>query len=61
MIETRPDIVFVMSIVSHFSKNSSHIYTKVVKIIYKYLKVTKDQGIIYGQDTLTIEEKSDSD
>lgn len=42
-------------------KNPSHIHTEAVKTILKYLKGTKDRGIVYGQGTLTIEGYSDSD
>lgn len=66
MIETRPDIAFFTSVANRFVKNPSYIYTEAVKIILKYLKETKDCGIIYGEggadiDNLTIESYSNSD
>ena len=61
MVETRPDIAFAMSVASRFTKNPSHIHTKAVKIILKYLKGIKDRDIIYGQNTLAIERYSDLD
>lgn len=42
MIETKPDISFVTSIISRFAKNLDHLYTKVVKAIFCYLKGLKD-------------------
>lgn len=48
MINTRPDIVFVTSVMSHFAKNLSHKHTKAVKTIIQYLKAPRLVGIIYG-------------
>lgn len=61
MVEIRPDITFAISGASRFAKNPSHTHTKAIKTILKYLKGTKDQGIVYGQGTLAIEGYSDSD
>ena len=61
MVETRPDIAFATSVASRFAKNPSHTHTKTVKTILKYLKGTKDRGIVYGQGTLTIEGYCNSD
>lgn len=61
MVETRLDIAFATSVASRFAKNPSHLHTEAVKTILKYLKGTKDRGIVYGQGTLTIEGYSDSD
>lgn len=36
-------------------------HIEAVKTILKYVKGTKDRGIVYGQGTLTIEGYSDSD
>lgn len=41
IIETRPNIVFVILLVSYFTKNLSYQYTKVVKTILKYFKKLK--------------------
>lgn len=48
MIETRPNIALAILVVSRFAKNPSHLYTKVVKTIFQYLKGSKDRDIIYG-------------
>lgn len=41
MVETRPNIAFVTSLVSRFVKNPSHQHTEAVKTILKYLKRSK--------------------
>lgn len=66
MIETRPDIACSTSVASRFAKNPSHSHTEGVKRILKYLKGTKDCGIVHGGDgkegnKLTIEGYYDSD
>lgn len=66
MVETSPDITFFTSVASKFAKNPGHIHTKAVKRILKYLKETKECGIVYGRvgadvDNLIIEGYSDSD
>lgn len=47
MVETRPDIIFAISIASQYTKNPSHLYIEAVKTILKYFKGFKDQGIVY--------------
>lgn len=47
MVEARPVIAFVTSLVSRFAKNLSHQHTEAVKNILKYLKGSKDRGITY--------------
>lgn len=62
IVETRPDISFANSVTYQFAKNPGHPHTKVVKTILRYLKVSKDQEIIYdGQDKLIIKEYSNLD
>ena len=61
MVETRPDIAFATSVASRYAKNPSHLHIEVVKTILKYLKGSKDRGIVYGEGTLAIEGYSDSD
>lgn len=61
MVETRPDIAFATSVASRFAKNPSHTHIESVKTILKYLKGTKERGIVCGQGTLAIEGYSDSD
>lgn len=47
IVETRPNIAFVTSVVSQFAKNPLHQYTEAVKTILQYLKTTRDTGIPY--------------
>ena len=61
MVETRPDIAFATSVTSRYAKNSSHLHIEAVKTELKYLKGSKDQGIVYGEGTIDIEGYSDSD
>lgn len=66
MVKTRPDIACSTSVARIFAKNPSHTHTEGVKRILKYLKGTKDRGIVHGGDgkegdKLTIEGYSDSD
>lgn len=66
MIEIRPDIIFAISVVSRFAKNPSCQHTKVVKIIMRYLKITKSVKITYGREErkgrdFIIKKYSDSD
>lgn len=66
MVKTRPDIACSTSVASRFAKNPSHTHTKGVKRILKYLKGTKDRGIVHGGDgkegdKLTIKGYSNSD
>lgn len=61
IVETRPNIAFVILIISCFAKNLSHFHTKAVKTIFKYLIKNKNQGIVYNQNILTIKRYLDSD
>lgn len=62
IIETKPDIIFAISIISRFAKNLRHRYTKVVKTILRYLKGSREYKITYSvQSELLVEEYSDSD
>ena len=54
IVEIRHDIAFTTSIASRYAKNLSHLHIKAVKRILKYLKGSKDRGIIYGRGTLNI-------
>lgn len=49
MVETRPNIIFATALAARFSKNSFHKHTKAVKTIFKYLKSSRKQRIIYGK------------
>lgn len=61
MVETRPDIAFATSVASRYAKNLSYLHIKGIKIILKYLKSSKDRGIVYRRRMLDIEGYSDSD
>lgn len=50
MIETRPDIAYAIPVVSYFAKNPSHLHSKVVKIVFRYLKAKRDVGITYKRE-----------
>lgn len=63
MVETRPNIAYVTSVVSCFAKNLSHSNSKAVKTIFHYLKAIRDVGITYEREQggdLTIKEYSNS-
>lgn len=49
IVETRLNIIFATALIARFSKNSFHKHTKAVKTIFKYLKSSRKQGIIYGK------------
>ena len=61
MIETRPDIAFATSIVSRHAKNPEKTHIEAVKIILRYLDVTKNRDIIFDEDDLKIVDYSDFD
>lgn len=61
MVETRSDIAFATSVASQYAKNLSYFYIEGVKTILKYLKSSKDRGIVYRRGMLDIEGYSDSD
>lgn len=46
IVEIRPDITFATSVASRFAKNPNPIHIEAVKTILKYLKGTKNQGIV---------------
>nr|GEW92759.1 retrovirus-related Pol polyprotein from transposon TNT 1-94 [Tanacetum cinerariifolium] len=50
MVCTRPDIAYVVSIVSRYLANSGKNHCEAVKWILKYLKGTADVGLVYGRD-----------
>ncbi len=59
IIEIRPDIIFAMSIVCCFTNKLSQQYTKALKTIMRYFKVTKILGITYSgekRDVLIIKD-----
>ncbi|GKF68211.1 hypothetical protein Tco_0197890, partial [Tanacetum coccineum] len=50
MVCTRPDIVYVVSIVSGYLTNPGKNHWEAVKWILKYLKGSVDVGLVYGRD-----------
>jgi len=52
MIETRPDIAFVMSTLARFLSNSSSDHWAALKRVFCYLNGTRDLGIVYGRGNL---------
>nr|GEX62795.1 putative reverse transcriptase domain-containing protein [Tanacetum cinerariifolium] len=50
MVCTRPDIAYVVSIVSMHLANLGKNHWEAVKFILKYLKGTADVGLVYGRD-----------
>lgn len=42
IVEIRSDIVFAILVTTFFAKNQSYIHIKVVKTIFKYLKIIQD-------------------
>lgn len=50
IVKTHLDIAFIILVINCFAKNLSYQYTKVVKIIIHYLKVTHTLGITYERD-----------
>ncbi|KAL4183089.1 hypothetical protein AMTRI_Chr11g153450 [Amborella trichopoda] len=61
MTRTRPDLSFVMSLVTHFQSNSGEEHSKAVKRILKYLKGTMNYALTYkGGTEVAIEGYSDA-
>ena len=51
MICTRPDVSYALSVVSRYQSNPGDMHWIVVKNILKYLRMTKDEFLIYGGKT----------
>ena len=47
MLGTRPDIAFVVSLVSRFASNLDISYMKAVKRIFSYLRGTLDLNLVF--------------
>ena len=47
LTNSRPDMLFSVSIISRLMKNPSRLYFAAVKRIMRYLQGTKDHGILY--------------
>ena len=54
MICMRSDVAYSLGVVSRYQFDLDENYLKVVKIILKYLKNTKDQWLIYGDTNLKL-------
>ncbi|XP_075076347.1 secreted RxLR effector protein 161-like [Nicotiana tabacum] len=61
MLCTRPDICFVVGMVSRFQSNPGREHWTVVKHIIKYLKRTKDYMLVYHLGDLAPIDYTDSD
>ena len=61
MLCTRPDIYFVVRIVSRYQSNSGQEYWTTIKNIFKYLKRTKDYMLVYQENSLVPIGYTDSD
>lgn len=61
IIKTRPDIIFLILVISRFAKNLSRQYNKAVKTIFQFLKGSKNRDITYKeQNKLFFKKYSDS-
>ena len=60
MLCTRPDMAYVLNIVSRFQADPGEDHWKAVKNILKYLRRTKDVFLVYGGSDLKLEAYSDS-
>ena len=58
---TRPDIAYAISVTSRFQSNLDLKHWIVVKVIFKYLRRTKDLILTYGGGDLQIDGFTDSD
>ena len=61
MLYTRPDIYYVVGVVSRFQSNPGPDHWIVVKHILKYLRRTRDYMLVYLGDGLKIMGYTDSD
>ena len=52
MLCTRPDIYFVVGMVSRYQSNHGPVHWTAIKHILKYLRRTKDYMLMYGGDEL---------
>ena len=50
----QPDVAYSLGVVSKYQSDLGENHWKVVKIILKYLKNTKDQWLIYGEIDLKL-------
>ena len=52
MICMRPDMAYSLGIVSRYQSDPGENHWKIIKIILKYLRNTKDQWLVYGETDL---------
>ena len=60
MICTQSDMAYSLGAVSRYQSDPDENHWKVVKIILKYLKNTKDQWLVYGETDLKLMGFTDS-
>ncbi|XP_074347489.1 secreted RxLR effector protein 161-like [Apium graveolens] len=51
LVHTRPDIAYVVGIVSHFMERPTMMHLQAVKRIMRYIRGTLDHGLIYLRDS----------
>lgn len=49
LVHTRPDILYVVGIVSHYLEQPNFLHQNAVKRILRYIKGTLDYGLIYSK------------
>jgi hypothetical protein len=49
MLSSRPNVALALSLTSHYQSNPSMSHWNVVKYILKYLRITKDMVLFYGE------------
>ena len=54
MICIRPDMAYSLRVVSRYQSDLGKNHWKIIKIILKYLKNTKDQWLVYGKIDLKL-------
>src|SRR5438552_9913207 len=52
MMETRPDITFVVSTLSIYASNPSNEHWAALKRVFRYLNGTQNLGIVYSKGSL---------
>ena len=48
MLATRPDLTYTISTLSQFATSPDESHWKALKRCFRYLKATKDLGLVYG-------------
>ena len=51
MVQTRPDICYIVSVLSRYNNNPNSKHIAAAKRVIRYLKGTLDYGITYGTET----------